>query len=499
MEGPVRLTEVLVNNFKAFGEGRGFPIAPLTLLYGENSVGKSSILQALLLLKQSFDGRIVETTDPGPPALMTSGPWVDVGSFNNAIYNRDNSLEMRIGVGFSVWPADAEISAEEDAAEPDETIPTMHEPVFRCVVKLGFTGGTLSSCQLVTDALGTIQTSVESSWDERPCLVTDGDSHVQLWNALGVRWAKTALGPPHPVFALRGPLPGSLIGLRWKDRADLDLSTLEFVRGALADRPYPEPLRAKFFNSLAPKWARHARDIAFSFDRFLRSLTYVGPTRPAPTRAPVELASISLANLHDDQRMLDEINRWFRDARIDYQIGVEDWGVLAADGQSIPPDSRTGRFILGSRSSPLMTFAFADVGYGLGQVLAVAAQAVSQPLGGAIVLIEQPELHLHPRLQTEVGDLLLLATALGREQLIVETHSEHLLLRLGRRIRDGGLQRANLGVLWIGDLDESSGAPGRSVVTMELDRSGEVIDWPAGFFSEDITERLARPSPSRVR
>jgi predicted ATPase len=121
------------------------------------------------------------------------------------------------------------------------------------------------------------------------------------------------------------------------------------------------------------------------------------------------------------------------------------------------------------------------VGVGVSQVLPIVAQLA---LGSNdTVLLEQPELHLHPKAQADLGDLLVESVGLGK-QVIAETHSEHLLLRVLRRIRQGTLAPGDVSVLYV-----DAGDSGSSVQELRLDSRGEFLDeWPNGFFEERIDE-----------
>ena len=102
----------------------------------------------------------------------------------------------------------------------------------------------------------------------------------------------------------------------------------------------------------------------------------------------------------------------------------------------------------------------------------------------AAILVEQPEVHLHPRLQSAVGDLFVDTVVSGRAQLLVETHSEHLVLRLLRRIREHVLDPQDLAILYV-DLDDSGAA---FVRTLEVDGDGDLVDgWPG-----ELLRRAAR-------
>jgi hypothetical protein len=135
-----------------------------------------------------------------------------------------------------------------------------------------------------------------------------------------------------------------------------------------------------------------------------------------------------------------------------------------------------------------------DVGIGISQVLPVLVMAYGSQ--GKLLAMEQPEIHLHPALQAELGDVFIEA-ALGSRQntFILETHSEHLILRLMRRMRetyqqkDTGLPRLtpnDISVLYV----EPDGT--RSIVReMPLNELGELVkSWPGGFFEEGLREQF---------
>jgi predicted ATPase len=136
-----------------------------------------------------------------------------------------------------------------------------------------------------------------------------------------------------------------------------------------------------------------------------------------------------------------------------------------------------------------------DVGFGFSQVLPVIVQCLLSKQN--MILIEQPELHLHPRLQAEIGDLFIEA-ALGdsKNTLIIETHSEHLILRLLRRIREtaeGNLEEGQISIT-PDDLAVVYAKPtkdGTKLVHLRVTKDGDFVDpWPDGFFAERATELL---------
>jgi len=137
-----------------------------------------------------------------------------------------------------------------------------------------------------------------------------------------------------------------------------------------------------------------------------------------------------------------------------------------------------------------------DVGIGVSQVLPVLV--TSYAMQNQIIAIEQPEIHLHPALQADLGDVFIQsALGPGRNRFLIETHSEHLLLRVMRRMREtsnGELPKGvppvtpkEVCVLFVQPKGTSS-----AVRHLELDEEGQLLDpWPGGFFEEGYRERFA--------
>jgi predicted ATPase len=134
-----------------------------------------------------------------------------------------------------------------------------------------------------------------------------------------------------------------------------------------------------------------------------------------------------------------------------------------------------------------------DVGFGVSQVLPVLVLCYYVP-ERSIVIFEQPEIHLHPSVQSCLADVFIHVALQRNVQIIVESHSEHLLNRLLRRIAEGELSPEDVALYFceIGDRETR-------LLTLETDSFGNVRNWPAGFFGDRFAEVAARQEAAARR
>jgi len=239
------------------------------------------------------------------------------------------------------------------------------------------------------------------------------------------------------------------------------------------------------------------------FKEYLRRIVYIGPLREYPERVYSYSGNIP-SNVGKSGKytpdillkrsdIVAKINDWFYKFDIDYNLKVD---LLKRDLFSLGlVDKKTGYEV-----SPK------DVGFGIGQLLPILVQgALSE---NKVILVEQPEIHVHPRLQAELGSFF--AEMAGRtgmrhvgvpiacepkeeeygNQFIIETHSEHLVLRLLRIIRDttnGELKEGekplrpeDVAVIYAKPTEN-----GTELMELRISEDGDFIDkWPDGFFTE---------------
>ena len=125
-----------------------------------------------------------------------------------------------------------------------------------------------------------------------------------------------------------------------------------------------------------------------------------------------------------------------------------------------------------------------DVGFGTSQILPILIQGLIAP-PGATLLLEQPEIHLHPKVQADLADFLIEVSQRG-VGVIVETHSEHLITRLQRRIAEESLEKEELAIYYVTPSSEGS-----TLARVEVDSYGQISSAPSGFFEEGYEETFA--------
>jgi hypothetical protein len=542
------LHSIQLENFKAFGRRSIIPFAPITLIFGENSAGKSSILHSLNLLKQTRESRDVE-------ALLlprTENGFVDLGSFQDLLFDHDldHELSIRINVApsrrtptpayrprlfrnarllglevtFSRKTKKEEITLEgfklcgEDQSSHVASFDKAQMPQrFRRSLPFSPRAerrrqtGSLratrcSSIRHEPDFWKPAFDWSSQSRDQILAILEESRKHFERRSSQGVLSAEFDEGSDEARRQFSDKLTEAIqffsnefelsqyIDWMIRDQADMYVALDGFIpiyAGRDTDLPTLETLLSPPFGRVASR-RELIPDVGFAsiyagrmVEETLASLFPLGPYRKPPSRwyiftgtTPQDVGyqgHLLPDLLFRQPDLLAEANKWLKSLDVGYSITIRSLGDASSDLFELR--------LLDERREPSIEVGLSDVGFGISQILPLIVQSLAAT--DQIITIEQPEVHIHPRLQADLGDLLCEAIREPRRnQFIVETHSEHLALRLQRRVRDKTLTPSDLSVLYV-----SRSPEGATVTSLRLDEEGDFIDdFPGGFFPERLRE-----------
>ncbi|MCB1097257.1 MAG: AAA family ATPase [Verrucomicrobiae bacterium] len=559
------ITKITIENFKGIRERVEIPLRPITLLFGANSAGKSTLLQALLYFRE-----LLERQNADADQLLASGEMIDLGGFRQLVHGHNLTRKVRIGV---------EITIDDDGLP---TIPTadyrpshpwdVQSPKDDELVLLGIEGVT-------GVALAYVEVTVEWYASHQKPYITE--YRVEL-NGEPAATIKSIPGFPAHLGGIN--ISHSLFPSQFEDEApDLfpennlisqQLSTAitgtEFIGpSGFSDGNFPleggvipgprQPLNFSYDRNSDD--GREAAGLGFPFVEYLYSqlmvspgelvlnelkrIRYIGPIRSIPkrqfneSRSPKDdawsdgraawalLASKARAGDSYDMEFIEEVSRCLAGENrlnLGYQLIAQASYQLPADSILLASlelaKSRLSRAgededademltpildgIRGLQQSVQLKLVDGtnntevdpcDVGVGVSQVVPIIVGALAP--GAGVMAVEQPELHLHPAIQCSLADVFVKEVHENDDRIfLLETHSEHLLLRLMKRIRQtsaGDLAEGArsltpdlISVLYVEPYE------GRSVFReMPINSQGELIKaWPGGFFEEDLDELL---------
>lgn len=480
-----------LQNFKGFEEPTQFTLAPISLIYGENSAGKSTIAQALLLLKQSWGAARISDEEP----LEFRGAFVDLGGYSatvtdHAVQNRelrigfDVELPKATGIRTPINAGDVSLdytfSVDPGSRKPrlqGATLAFGEASTINFVwsekssgpgLYLADTGSarTLLNLWIESDEMVRVRTTASAQKRHRERrLIEDADVNwIQNWlrRTPCATWGLLPFWNPDE---LREGRPGRPVG------------------GSL------ESARRRFLQEFVFEWQYWVSNLHSKIGREFERVKYVGPLRRAPQRLVVESSDASrelgprgeraLRILAKDHDLVQRVNESMRALDIHYALEITD---LQAQEDAVDIGDVSILSLIDSRSGIKVTLG--DVGVGVSQVLPVLMQLLLHRK--STIVIEQPELHLHPRLQARLADIMIQSSIEQKNRLLIETHSEHLLLRLQRRVREKKLGSKSLAV------DYVANDHGRSrLSSIPLTSSGEMVGgWPEGFFDDRLEDIL---------
>ena len=426
------ITELSAQNFKSWENTGQLQIAPLTAFFGANSSGKTSIYQTLLLLKQTAErpqdwNGVIDFGD--------EGSVVNLSSFNEVIHRHKSGLSLDISVSWQL-PEKLIIGG---GSIPAQALPRTPRSSNRLEIgALSFSTTIISAGNdsVAVDGFGYMSDGYDFFG-----VVRDSDSQYKL------------ICPPN--FKLQGAfssLPFRCYGIRDGSAKVPDTPFLSFERAFknLFSRihhlsPLREPPRHQYVYG-----GEHPKGVGQYGEEAIAALL----------SGRIQLLSID-----------EQILKWLQ------RLELIDSYRLQAD----PDGEKDYEFRLKQyKDGPEVRLT--DIGLGVFQILPTLALCYYVP-EGSILILEQPEAHLHPKAQADLTDILIDVVKNRNIQIILETHSEHLLRRLQRRIAEEEIPAADTALYFCQVNDGTS-----EIERLNMDESGNITNWPQDFFGDEMSD-----------
>lgn len=564
----MRITKLSLTNFRSFKATQILDFAPLTLLFGPNSVGKSSVLMALFYVQQ-----ILDKGQCNPQRLDGLGNKF-VGGYESLVHGKNLSERITIRIDFDkqgkigesytnltdilgeqlalamdspasaaetmaveleiAWSfqaktayvaryrvcADdellAEITSDDGLKQPMVTainylhpllLPANHDDWllerFECLedIHSAFLDRVLELKDLPPNpSHREIAQGAELPFvDEEGVSDFSDDSYVSVFHELlndsritqesrhhlpTMSDDSSLIHVPIGIRGFAGALP--LLGRSLHSTLTLESGTTnEVIKELLSDMLVAplDNLLGLLNDSLCIGPLRHIPDPTYQVNSYpSQGDWYDGKACWDTLQSPEFLA-------------IDSVNDWVAGSNrlnLGYKLvnkkikGESTYAVGATDSPVVKNNFNSSQLTLWDIQNNLEVFA-SEVGAGVSQLLPLVVAALTRRKGG-LVMCEQPELHVHPRVQVNIGDLLTQSN--NKARFLIETHSEHLILRILKRIRQTSddelpegitpVQPKDISILYI---ESTSGEV--KVRKISVDMDGEFTSsWPQGFFSE---------------
>lgn len=450
------IKELHLKNFKAWADSGPIRMAPLTIFCGNNSSGKSSIAQFLLMLKQTVESydrqRVLHLGD--------NDSLVDLGAYSDIVFQHDEENNIEFGFTFD--------------SDPIKIINASDASTVGNYSKLEFDASISFDKKANKINLENLKYSLLNGKDISFKLIQEqGKYKLETENYIAIRQKGRAWKLPNP----------------------------ENFFG------FPDEAIAYYQNT------GFLQDLSLAIKNLFKSIYYVGPLRDHPERfyqfsgeIPPDVGekgktAINALLAARDRKIsrgykmkaesFDElIARWLREMELIQEFKVVPIGKGRKEYEvRVKPQKDSPEVLI------------TDVGFGVSQILPVLVQCF-YVIPNSILFFEQPEIHLHPSVQSHLGDLFIEAIhsrekgANRNTQIVVESHSEHLIRRIQRRIADESIKPEEVAIYFI---SQSKGKA--KLEELQIDLYGNITNWPSNFFGNDIEDltEMTRAAKERKR
>ena len=370
------INKLFIDNFKCISHA-DLDLNPITLLTGLNGMGKSSVLQSLLLLQQTSEYE----RDHKFSTLILNGDYINIGSAKDALW--EGSKDDSVTFGFAI--GEDEFQWRYEHIEIDDDFVMSKKEVFEVPPGHG--------------------------------LFTDDFHYIRAER-----------------FGPRASFPISNTDVRHRNKIGVDGEFAPFYLSTYGTE--------KLLNEYLVHPGASSEQLKHQVEAWLGEIC---PGTRIYTQTHSDLDLVSLA------------------------------------------------YSFESKLGETKHFRSINVGFGITYIMPIVLRILSAK-PGSLILLENPEAHLHPKGQVKMGELLGLATK-GNVQILVETHSDHLLNGVRLAVHDAKINSSDVSIFFF-ERQEEEGSISAKINDLKIDSNGRIAYWPEGFFdeTEKVLQKLLAPS-----
>lgn len=430
------LNSLRIQNFKSWQDTGTIEFGAITGFFGTNSSGKTSILQFLLMLKQTVESyeRVLFLGD--------NSSYVNLGTFEDLIFQHKEDNKLYFSIKWSIPKYLYKLDSRY----------TYHTSEIQ---KINFK----STIRLYNQKMET--ENFEYKTDNNSISINHSNSH-------------NLKRPYHFIFD-----DGKKILTINDDNISQPINFYRF------------PIEARLYvkNDIIIK------EMEFSMDKLFDNIFYLGPLREHPSRIYLwggdkpdgvgNRGEFSVAALLSSKQQTEDIYQKARTVEQHVAYWLKELGLIHSfEVRPIAPNRKEYEVRIKRTAESAEVF-LTDVGFGVSQLLPVLVLLFYVPEGSTIIL-EQPEIHLHPAVQAGLADVFIDAIKRRNVQIILESHSEHLLQRLQRRLAEEALPTEQVKLYFTDFVGEAS-----TLTPLDLDEYGNIRNWPPNFFGDSFADASA--------
>ncbi len=445
------LKKLRIQNFKGWKDTGEITMAPITLFFGANSSGKSSIGQFLMMLKQT-----VESQDR--KAVFYPGgknSAVQLGSYKEMVFQRNQTNKISFDYSWSL-PEQIEIK---DPVSKDQYCGDS----ISFGAEVGFEN-TLALNSLKYELFKGDQSVLSIGMGRKSEGTQDYEVKAEKYEIRRNQGRAWAPGAPVRFYGFPDEVLAYYQNVDFVQ--ELNLRHEKLFRSLY----YLGPLRTKAerlysWSGIEPESVGYAGENTISAILAARNRK-IGLCKPSARRASIEISFQEVIAMKlKEMGLIEEFKvSPIGEQRQEYEVKVHTKG--SNDWVDLP-----------------------DVGFGISQVLPVLVQCFFAP-SNSIILMEQPEIHLHPLAQSALADVMIdvINSKENREhrniQLIIETHSEHFLRRLQLRIAQQPEAMKGKVAAYFANVSRIPA----TLDPLQIDPYGNIQNWPENFFGDEMTD-----------